>query len=159
MPHTFIFDLDGTTVDSSHRLGAGSLASWRRNNTVANIMRDSMLPLAATMRRGIAESLDVVICTSRVIGHADRVWLNQRGMLPTTGNFIARAANDNRAAGIYKLSKLKRLAKSRGTVWSDFIKRIIFWDDDIDVQQTMHDAGIRCLDPVNYNLKSLEGAA
>jgi hypothetical protein len=80
-------------------------------------------------------------------------------MLPTTGNFIARAAGDDRAAGIYKLSKLKHLAKSRGTRWDDFIKRIIFWDDDIDVQQTMHDAGIRCLDPVNYNLKSLEGAA
>ena len=39
----FIFDLDGTVIDSSHRQG-DTLADWRRMNTVGNIMRDRLLP-------------------------------------------------------------------------------------------------------------------
>ena len=33
----FIFDLDGTTINSDHRQGQGSLVSWFRNNTRENI--------------------------------------------------------------------------------------------------------------------------
>ena len=29
----FIYDLDGTVIDSSHRLGDGSLDDWFANNT------------------------------------------------------------------------------------------------------------------------------
>jgi hypothetical protein len=36
----FIFDLDGTTINSDHRQGHGSLVSWFRNNTRENIFRD-----------------------------------------------------------------------------------------------------------------------
>jgi len=60
MLHTFIFDLDGTTVNSDHRLGE-TLADWRRMNTPANIMRDTPLPLAEQMRQAIRDGLDVVI--------------------------------------------------------------------------------------------------
>ena len=47
----FIFDLDHTVIDSSHRQitrpdGSLDLAAWRRHNTRANIMRDTLLPLA-----------------------------------------------------------------------------------------------------------------
>ena len=40
----FIFDLDGTVIDSTHRLG-DSLDDWRRLNTADNIAADSCLPL------------------------------------------------------------------------------------------------------------------
>ena len=46
----FIFDLDGTVVDSSHRQGAGTLAEWRELNTPENIALDSELPYADVMR-------------------------------------------------------------------------------------------------------------
>ena len=59
MLHTFIFDLDGTTVDSSHRLGE-TLADWRRMNTPANIMKDKPLPLAEQLRQAIRDGLDCV---------------------------------------------------------------------------------------------------
>ena len=29
----FIFDLDGTTINSEHRVGGGSLPSWFNNNS------------------------------------------------------------------------------------------------------------------------------
>ena len=63
----FIFDLDGTVIDSSHRQG-DTLADWRRMNTVGNIMRDRLLPLAGKMQSAILDGLDVWVCTSRVMG-------------------------------------------------------------------------------------------
>ena len=36
----FIFDLDQTVIDSTHRLGDGSLADWIANNTPRNILLD-----------------------------------------------------------------------------------------------------------------------
>ena len=36
----YIFDLDGTTVDSAHRLGRVSRESWKRNNTPENVAKD-----------------------------------------------------------------------------------------------------------------------
>jgi len=100
MLHTFIFDLDGTTV-GAHRQGE-TLDEWRAMNTPANIMRDSMLPLAEQMRQAILDGLDVVICTSRVMSHVDRVWLNIRGLIAPT--IISRDAGDDRHAGEYKLA-------------------------------------------------------
>ena len=61
----FIFDLDGTVIDSSHRLG-DSLDDWRRLNTADNIAADSCLPLFDQMLDAINDGLDVIICTSRV---------------------------------------------------------------------------------------------
>ena len=62
MQSIFIFDLDDTTVDSSHRTrlnadGSINLAHWRKHCTAENIMRDSMLPLADRMIEGIADSI------------------------------------------------------------------------------------------------------
>ena len=36
----FIFDLDGTVIDSSHRQGDGSLDYWHRMNTPKNVALD-----------------------------------------------------------------------------------------------------------------------
>jgi len=148
MLHTFIFDLDGTTVDSSHRVGE-TLAEWRRMNTPANIMRDKPLPLAEQLRQAIREGLDVVILTSRVMGHADRVWLNRYGLKAPV--IISRDINDNRAAGEYKLGKLHELAVKRRISFRDLARSIVMWDDDADVQKTLKNAGVRVVDPVRYN--------
>ena len=42
----FIFDLDGTTINSTHRHGDGTLADWQKNATDENVANDSLLPLA-----------------------------------------------------------------------------------------------------------------
>ena len=57
----FIFDLDDTVIDSSHRqrlLSSGSidLDYWRAHSTVGLIARDSLLPLAVKMQEAIADA-------------------------------------------------------------------------------------------------------
>ena len=151
MLHTFIFDLDGTTVDSSHRLGE-TLADWRRMNTPANIAQDKTLPLAEQMRQAIREGLDVVILTSRVLGTADKTWLAHHGLMAPL--VLSRHISDMRPAGEYKLAKMAELAIRKKMTFADLRDSVVIWDDDADVQQTLRGAGFRVIDPVNYNQRN-----
>ena len=46
----FIFDLDGTTVDSRHRTSLPfSLDYWNENSTRENILKDRLMPLSRKM--------------------------------------------------------------------------------------------------------------
>jgi len=148
MLHTFIFDLDGTTVDSSHRLGE-TLADWRRMNTPANIAQDKTLPLAEQMRQAIREGLDVVILTSRVLGTADKTWLAHHGLMAPL--VLSRHISDMRPAGEYKLAKMAELAIRKRLSMADLKASAVLWDDDDDVQKTLRGAGFRVIDPVQYN--------
>ena len=151
MLHTFIFDLDGTTVDSSHRLGE-TLADWRRMNTPANIMQDRPLPLAEQMRQAIRDGLDVVILTSRVMGINDKNWLHFHGLMAPL--VLSRHPSDTRPAGEYKLAKMAELAIRKRISMADLKASAVLWDDDADVQQTLRGAGFRVVDPVNYNQRN-----
>ena len=157
MLHTFIFDLDGTTVDSSHRLGDGSLADWRRNNTPANIQKDSPLPLAEQLKQAITDGLDCVILTSRVLGTADRVWLAHHGLEAPV--IMSRHVCDDRPAGEYKLARLHELAVNRRMAWADLRDSVVVWDDDADVKVTLRGAGVRVVDPVQYNFRNRQKEA
>ena len=151
MLHTFIFDLDGTTVDSSHRLGE-TLADWRRMNTPANIMQDKPLPLAEQLRQAIRDGLDVVILTSRVMGINDKNWLHFHGLMAPL--VLSRHPSDTRPAGEYKLAKMAELAIRKRISMADLKASAVLWDDDADVQQTLRGAGFRVIDPVNYNQRN-----
>ena len=148
----FIFDLDGTVIDSSHRQGDGSLDDWRRLNTVGNIMRDGLLPLAGKMQTAIQDGLDVWVCTSRVMGKADFAFLRMRSLLPNGGPVIHRISDaDDRDCGDLKLAKLRGMAAGMGVSWARFANDSIMFDDSIVVQDTMRNAGLRVVDPVQYN--------
>ena len=151
MLRTFIFDLDGTTVDSSHRLGE-TLADWRRMNTPANIMQDKPLPLAEQLRQAIRDGLDVVILTSRVMGINDKNWLHFHGLMAPL--VLSRHPSDTRPAGEYKLAKMAELAIRKRISMADLKASAVLWDDDADVQQTLRGAGFRVVDPVNYNQRN-----
>ena len=147
----FIFDLDGTVIDSSHRQG-DTLADWRRMNTVGNIMRDRLLPLAGKMQAAIQDGLDVWVCTSRVMGKADFAFLRMQSLLPNGGPVIHRISDaDDRDCGALKLAKLQGMAASMGVSWARFANDSLMFDDSIDVQATMRDAGLRVVDPVQFN--------
>ena len=81
----FIFDLDGTTIDSSHRQntlpdGSLNLDAWIRNNTPEKILADSLLPLAEKMR-GVNREMDTVaVITARVMQDADLAFLKLNGL-------------------------------------------------------------------------------
>ena len=148
----FIFDLDGTVVDSSHRQGDGSLNDWRRLNTVGNIMRDGLLPLAGKMQTAIQDGLDIWVCTSRVMGKADFAFLRLQNLLPNGGPGIHRIGeNDQRPCGELKLAKLRGYAAGMGITWAQFAHDSIMFDDSLDVQKTLRGAGIRVIDPVQFN--------
>ena len=155
MLRTFIFDLDGTTVDSSHRLGE-TLADWRRMNTPANIMQDKPLPLAEQMRQAIRDGLDVVIMTSRVMGINDKNWLHFHGLMAPL--VLSRHPSDTRPAGEYKLAKMAELAIRKRISMADLKASVVLWDDDNDVQQTLRGAGFRVIDPVQYNQRNEDAA-
>jgi len=145
----FIFDLDGTVIDSTHRLG-DSLDDWRRLNTADNIAADSCLPLFDQMLDAINDGLDVIICTSRVMGKYDFQWLQANGVDGIT--ILCRANGDDRNCGFFKLSLLHDYAKSLGMTWARFRRTSIMFDDSTDVQNTLRSVGLRVIDPVNYNL-------
>ena len=62
----FIFDLDGTTIDSRHRQGE-TLEDWFRLNTPENVARDKPLLLAKAIRDLWESGFHVLICTSRTL--------------------------------------------------------------------------------------------
>jgi len=144
----FIFDLDGTVIDSTHRQG-DTLDDWRRLNTARNVALDSPLPLLDQMRDAIADDLDVIVCTSRVMNGRDFRWLDDHGIRGI--DVLCRAPSDNRTCGFFKLQLLHNYAKSIGYTWARFAQTSIMFDDDNGVQNTLRSVGLRVIDPVNYN--------
>jgi len=115
-----------------------------------------MLPLAGKMIEGIADGLDIVILTSRVMGKADIAWLKMRGMIAPT--ILSRSVADDRPTGEYKLARLHDLAIMRKMSFSDLTRKIIMWDDCKNVQNVLGNAGVRVIDPVQYNLNQKKEA-
>ena len=144
----YIFDLDGTVIDSTHRQG-DTLDEWRRLNTARNVALDSPLPLLDQMRDAIADDLDVIVCTSRVMAGRDFRWLDDHGIRGI--DVLCRAPSDNRTGGFFKLHLLKNYADSIGWTWARFCQGSIMFDDDIGVQNTLKSVGLRVIDPINYN--------
>ena len=112
----YIFDLDHTVIDSSHRQitradGSLDLNAWRLNCTKKQINRDSLLPLARFMRRAIADpSTQTAICTARVLSKHDYNFLSQKGLI--TDYILARFEGDNRPDHKMKYSKIWNLLVS-----------------------------------------------
>ena len=79
----FIFDLDHTLIDSSHRQltrpdGTLDLDHWRDNCTREKIMLDQLLPLGrqvAHYLRHLPPGRINIACTARVMGSADYDYL------------------------------------------------------------------------------------
>ena len=115
-------------------------------------MRDRLLPLAGKMQTAIQDGLDVWVCTSRVMGKADFAFLRMQSLLPNGGPVIHRISDaDDRDCGALKLAKLQGMAASMGVSWARFANDSLMFDDSIDVQATMRDAGLRVVDPVQFN--------
>ena len=108
----FIFDLDDTVVDSSHRATLNGmdldLNAWKQDSTYENIMKDSLLPLASFMRDCInAEHTYVWVCTARNMQSADHDFLAKHGLTPNL--VLSRNLDDDTADHILKYKKKKKL--------------------------------------------------
>lgn len=83
-----LFDLDGTAIDSFHRVqpcldinGDLNLEQYKATAcTHHQIMADRLLPLATYMRTLIKEGEKVGVCTARNLTKSDYVFLRQHGL-------------------------------------------------------------------------------
>lgn len=155
----FIFDLDHTVIDSSHRQltradGSLDLAHWRENCTRDAIMRDSLLPLAKVMQAAIANGLDVIICTARVLSIHDIAFLIHHGLY--TDNILSRPEGDASGDADLKVRLLSEHAAERGMSFRSFARWSYMFDDNQSVLTTLKGCGIQtyCAIKANNKLKA-----
>ena len=87
-----VFDLDGTTIDSFHRVapclkydGNLDLQEYRETAcTHDKVQADTLLPLAKYMQDLIQKGEKVAICTARKMSKTDYVYLRKAGMRVNT---------------------------------------------------------------------------
>ena len=136
----FIFDLDQTTIDSTHRVGHGSLTSWVRNATRKNIMKDKLLFLSQFVSILDKHGYKVIICTSRVMSKWDWEFLYSKMNIPSHVKVIHRAEGDTRQDDKYKNIRLAYL--------NNFIQYKNRWkvliDDREDVRKAFSNLGRKC---------------
>ena len=152
-----IWDLDGTVIDSSHRYstlenGDIDLPKWIADNTRENIEQDKLLPLARLMRSNWTQGNDIVIiCTARVLGVWDHVFLADHGI---KAHFIlSRALGDNRGDAEMKRQKLLALFADLKIPFSRWTKSAWLYDDNQGVLNMAEKLGIRTRNAVQLNLK------
>ena len=149
-----IWDLDGTVIDSTHRYstlpnGDIDLPKWIADNTRANIERDEMLPLARLMRSNYRMGDIVIICTARVLGVWDKVFLADNGI---KAQFIlSREIGDTRGDAEMKRAKLFALFSSLNIPFARWTRNATFYDDNLGVLKMAKSLGIRTRNATTLN--------
>jgi len=150
----YIFDLDHTVVDSSHRHAPGPVVSlvlehWREHSTPAMIERDTLLPLAHEWRKLHRRGHTIIVCTARVMGPADYFYLGSRGMF--AHKIISRTEGDRTADDLLKLRGLKQYCKAEGISWARLCKTARMFDDNKNVISCLTANGLPCYDAISIN--------
>ena len=152
----FIFDLDHTAIDSTHRAitrpdGSLDLAAWRRNNTRENIMRDSLLPLAKEWQRLAKKKVTIVICTARVMGEHDFEFLRQHGL--RWDACLSRREGDATPDADLKEKMIRQYAQARPMSWARFCATSVFFDDNANVLAMLDRIGIKAYNSISFNAR------
>lgn len=150
----YIFDLDGTVIDSSHRQntrpdGSLDLAHWIENNTPDKILADSLLPLAEKMRSVRSVKDTVAVITARVIQDADLAFLKRNDL---KFDFLFSRAQGNRTPDdLLKRRAILKLARKlqRSMAWMR--KNAVFFDDNLAVLDIMTSMGIKTINATTAN--------
>ena len=155
----YIFDLDHTTIDSSHRCntlegGALNLAAWRENSTPEMIARDSLLPLGEQWRDMVARGLEgthvqIAIITARVMGAADLQYLADNNL--RYDYIYSRTEGDNTPDAALKEIALYSLGRKMGRSIKWLQQFAYFWDDNKNVLKMGSNLGINMLDSTLTN--------
>ena len=126
----YIYDLDGTVIDSSHRRkfdtdGNLRLSYWRSHNTRKDVFGDSLLPLAKHMKKKMVDNI-VIICTAREISQNDLDFLEDHGI--RYDHIISRPFGMNTEDHILKYLQLKKFLRDNPHLQD---RRKIMYDDSI----------------------------
>ena len=150
----FIFDLDGTVIDSSHRAlanadGSINLDLWRENSTAEMVAKDKLLPLANGWKAIDRKRHQIVVMTARVMGMVDYTFLIHNGLY---ADFIySRPEGVTLSDDILKrnfLISLKRDIK-KSLAW--IRSHAVMFDDNANVRYTMQNELIKAYNPAQYN--------
>jgi len=150
----FIFDLDGTTIDSSHRQntlpdGSLNLDHWIENNTPEKIALDSLLPMAESWKTINRQNHQIVIMTARVVGLADFKFLDDNRL--GYDYIYSRAFGDNTPDDILKKRMILRLRFDMKKSLNWLRHNSYMFDDNKSVRKCLQDFGLRCYNPTSYN--------
>lgn len=150
----FIFDLDGTVIDSSHRRatlpdGSLDLAGWIANSTPEKIRNDSLLPLADVMRALFPNSEEMLICTARVMGEADLEYLAENGL--HFDGLLSRPNGNRLPDHVLKEMLLRDHATRSGLTWEQFTSSAHMFDDNAHVIETLQGIGLRVYNALTIN--------
>ena len=145
-----IFDLDGTTIDSSHRqvtLPNGNLdiANWLENSTPSKIFADKVLPLSLQIRRRQKKGDYVVVHTARNMSYPDYEFLMENGICPN--KIISRPIGNNTADGVLKRKQLSSLFNLKPFKQA----RKVMFDDNLEVKKEVSKIGVQVFNPNKLN--------
>jgi hypothetical protein len=153
----FIFDLDHTIIDSSHRqsyLADGSLdlVHWRENSTPEKIQQDSLLPLASHWS-SLLDNLNIriIVCTARVMAAADYQFLTEHGLF--ADYILSRPEGDTSGDASLKIGLLNDFIESQGVSWKRFIQGAVMFDDNRKVIEALKALGLNVVDAIQTNNK------
>ena len=143
----FIFDLDHTVIDSSHRqstleCGSLDLANWIENNTPENISRDTLLPLADLWKTLDKQGQMIGVCTARVLQDADYEFLADNGL--EYDFILSRPMGDSS-----KDDDLKERLLGEAGITPDRITA--FFDDNEAVLKRLKELNIEAFDAKIFN--------
>ena len=127
----YIYDLDGTVIDSSHRRkfdenGNLRLSYWKSHNTRKEIFKDKLLPLAKHMKKKMVDNI-VIICTAREISQNDLDFLEANGI--RYDHIISRPFGVNTEDHILKYLQLKKFLRDNPHLKD---RRKIMYDDSLE---------------------------
>tara|TARA_B100000424_G_scaffold107342_1_gene80769 strand:+ start:380 stop:853 length:474 start_codon:yes stop_codon:yes gene_type:complete len=151
-----IFDLDGTTIDSSHRQVADAngnlnLKAWFKNATPSKIFKDKVLPLALQVRRRQKKGDYTIVQTARNMTYADYEFLMINGINPH--KIISRPKGNMVSDGVLKRKQLSKLFNLK-----QFSKaNKVMFDDNASVRQELKSIGVVTINPNKIN-KRLQNA-
>jgi hypothetical protein len=150
----YIFDLDHTVVDSSHRQatrpdGSLDLDHWREHSTAKLIERDTLLPLAHEWRKIHRKGGEIIVCTARVMSIHDYRYLTSRGLFSPT--IISRRDGDNTPDDLLKLRGLKQYCRTKRISWGAFCRSTVMFDDNQGVINTLANHGLTVHNALEIN--------
>jgi len=154
---TYIFDLDHTVIDSSHRqitLADGSLDlnNWIENCTREKIMADKLLPLANHWRAlALGSRNEIVVCTARVMGKHDHAFLATHGL--DADAVLSRAMGDRSGDADLKERLLRQYASDTGRSWARFCLSAVMYDDNESVVKMAYLNNIDAYNAISLNKK------
>ena len=140
----YIFDLDHTVIDSSHRQltradGSLDLDHWIENCTREKIYQDKLLPLAKLMRSAYAQGHNVIVCTARVLSVWDHAFLADHNLRAHA--ILSRPMGCADADSVLKENLL--FEHFRGVPLARWARDSVFYDDNLGVLAMAEKLGIK----------------